>query len=1247
MADRSVTVRLRADISNFQRGMATAGTETSAFVKRLESADSRMANLVQTAMSLTPALVPIGAAGVPALAGLTTQLGFAAVAGGTTMLAFQGVGDALGALNKAQIAPTAENMKKLNETMDALGPGGVVFVHQLQDMRDELQGLQDIAQQEILPGVNEGIESFMTQMPRFERVIATVASTLGDLTADAGADFAGPEWTEFFEYLDREAGPVLEQTGKAIGNLFEGFTNMVMAFDPLSDSFVTGLLEMSESFVAWSDGLDSSQGFQEFVRYVQESGPQAMETLGAIAGALVEFIEAAAPVGAVVLPVLEVMADALAAIADSAAGPAIIGAAAAVGTLGRSLALLSAVGLRGGGDSLIGKVLGVDKIKAGVSAMKLGQQSLYNITTASERAEMSVSGLVAARERQTVAENKRTAAMKAGAVQFGKTATAAGGLALITSGVADGMGLSNTASMAMMGTLAGPWGAAVGGGVGLLMDFAAAGDLAEQMQGSLSSAIRTAGTDFAAMDAALLSGADNVDNYFDKLSFGGKVFDALDAGLTGEAAFESLKKVQAEAEETAQATKDAFANVAMAFGEDFIGPAGESMLPTFEQLTDAAERAAPAMRALGITAEDLASMDHSELAAASDEIAAWTANADTAAGRTKAVAAAMRELDNDMIDTATAAETLDATLDALLDPSLNLSAATDAWRDGLRNLNEELDRNKGSLFENTDAASQNRSVIRDRVGDLKAILVAEANAGASSGELSKRLRTQRKALLDAGEAAGVARPQLNNYLNDLGLTPKMVRTIVKLEVAEAENRSDSIKARLDKLNAMKPSPRVDAKIAAAEAALAKVEAYLNRIDGTNANTTVTTTLRTVRAGSPGPGPQSPSGSWAGSTVPKDGGPYADRFPYLLAPGEEVISNRSGQADRNRPLLKAINAGRLADGGTAGKKDREREREEQRRRAEERRQREEERRQRRLDKQEIKSQLASDLDNPFQQSNLSVRDAQRRLQSAREANRPKSEVLALMLALKQARGDQSGLRSDRVKEQNDAKAQKALDTQEKAAQIALTAAEDQLDAAEKNKQTAKDDLEATKQLRDSLKESVAGQFNGSLTGGGLSGLMQTLRGDTAGGTAMTSTLQALKDAGLDTTGAAGGLFEELAKSNDLQTLNELLAGGPEAIEAAERAYVERDKANDERGTFVADASYGGLIEQQVAALEVAQQQYEATLQQVEQLDKVIETLRSGVNAVGQQGASFGAEINGVSSKAGKNRPKTKAKVGNWR
>ena len=54
---------------------------------------------------------------------------------------------------------------------------------------------------------------------------------------------------------------------------------------------------------------------------------------------------------------------------------------------------------------------------------------------------------------------------------------------------------------------------------------------------------------------------------------------------------------------------------------------------------------------------------------------------------------------------------------------------------------------------------------------------------------------------------------------------------------------------------------------------------------------------------------------SGGTVAGQRRPYGDKVLTALAPGEEVISNRRGQADRHRNLLKMINAGALADGGT--------------------------------------------------------------------------------------------------------------------------------------------------------------------------------------------------------------------------------------------------------------------------------------------------------------------------------------------
>lgn len=100
---------------------------------------------------------------------------------------------------------------------------------------------------------------------------------------------------------------------------------------------------------------------------------------------------------------------------------------------------------------------------------------------------------------------------------------------------------------------------------------------------------------------------------------------------------------------------------------------------------------------------------------------------------------------------------------------------------------------------------------------------------------------------------------------------------------------------------------VTADTGQAVGAINQVSTMLRNLNGD----TATTFVRTVRTDIPLPG-----ASADGGTVPKTGRPYADRHHYLLADGEEVISNRHGQADRHRSLLKAINAGRLADGGTA-------------------------------------------------------------------------------------------------------------------------------------------------------------------------------------------------------------------------------------------------------------------------------------------------------------------------------------------
>ncbi len=186
-------------------------------------------------------------------------------------------------------------------------------------------------------------------------------------------------------------------------------------------------------------------------------------------------------------------------------------------------------------------------------------------------------------------------------------------------------------------------------------------------------------------------------------------------------------------------------------------------------------------------------------------------------------------------------------------------------------------------------------------------------------------------------------------------------------------------------------------------------------------------------------------------------------------------------------------------------------------------------------------------------------------------------------LSATRGELAAMVQAAVAQENAAAQQAA------AARVAAQAAQDQLDAAQKGVESAEQTLRATEQLAQGLRDSVASQFRGALTGGGLAGLSQTLDRDINAGSSMDATLRALAEAGLDTTGASGALYRELAASEDLTTANELLAAGPAAIEEFERKVAERDAINQQRADEVTVQAYGPMIAQQTAAVAIAQAQ----------------------------------------------------------
>ncbi|WP_436702412.1 hypothetical protein [Nocardioides sp. BYT-33-1] len=218
--------------------------------------------------------------------------------------------------------------------------------------------------------------------------------------------------------------------------------------------------------------------------------------------------------------------------------------------------------------------------------------------------------------------------------------------------------------------------------------------------------------------------------------------------------------------------------------------------------------------------------------------------------------------------------------------SLGAFSATTQYREALKAAREQADQNSAGIKGNSDAALANRAALERLAGAWQTQRAEMAAAGASTDEVAGRQRGARRAFMEVAESMGVSRRRARQLADALlGIPPKVSSSVNVDGLGTALQGVRTLKNELAGLG----NPKVSAPQPQGTKALFGGE---NPADG---GTIPRFGGRPIR-------------SAAGSTVPDDGGGYRDYLLYMLAPLEEVISNRRGQADRFRPELKDINAG---------------------------------------------------------------------------------------------------------------------------------------------------------------------------------------------------------------------------------------------------------------------------------------------------------------------------------------------------
>lgn len=469
---------------------------------QIDRYSGRLKLVAQATALIGPAAVPIGAIGVPAVAGLGAAVGVTAASVLTLVASFQGVGDALEALNEYQLDPTVANFEAAQDALARLAPETRRFVQEANQFRPLLDDLRDAGAEELFPGLTRSLDSLVQRAPDVQRFLAATGRELGDLAAADAASIASERWDDFFTFLAVETPPTLRVVNQIIGDLTHGASELVMALDPGSDSFLSWVGDAADGFDRWASSEQGRADIAAFLDYARENGPEVADAFVAIVDAVAQIVQAAAPIGGPVLEGITALAKVTAAIAGSDLGTPFILGLAAMSAYDRGAALLG---------KTWGKVSTVQtQVNGGVTSLSGNVKTL-----ATDLNNVVRYGTLATESSKRLGSQLRTA---------GKAAGVVGGLAIASSGAADSIGLTNTASLALMGTMFGAPGVIAGGLIGATLDYAAANDDLESALKAVDKAQRS--MDFAQRAADLETLNKEIEaNEFKNQSFGNQVQD--------------------------------------------------------------------------------------------------------------------------------------------------------------------------------------------------------------------------------------------------------------------------------------------------------------------------------------------------------------------------------------------------------------------------------------------------------------------------------------------------------------------------------------------------------------------------------------------------------------------------------------------------------------------------------------------------------------------------------------------------